>query len=40
MGRPGVLLTLSSQYGANTLDATAAVEAALGEVKPALAAAA
>lgn len=37
MGRPGVLLTVSSQYGANTLDATAAVEQALGELKPALA---
>lgn len=38
MGRPGVLLTLSSQYGANTLDTTLAVEAALEEMKPALAA--
>ena len=38
MGRPGVLMTLSSQYGANTLDATRAVEAALGELAPALAA--
>lgn len=38
MGKPGVLLTLSSQYGANTLDTTLAVEAALGEIKPALAA--
>lgn len=36
MGRPGVLLTLSSQYGANTLDATRAVEAALAELMPAL----
>lgn len=36
MGRPGVLLTLSSQYGANTLTATHAVEAALGELKPSL----
>jgi CzcA family heavy metal efflux pump len=36
MGRPGVLLTLSSQYGANTLDATKAVEAALAEILPAL----
>ncbi len=36
MGRPGVLLTLSSQYGANTLDATVAVEAALAELKPML----
>lgn len=38
MGRPGVLLTLSSQYGANTLDTTRAVETALDELKPALAA--
>ena len=38
MGKPGVLLTLSSQYGANTLDTTLAVEAALDELKPALAA--
>lgn len=36
MGRPGVLLTVSSQYGANTLDATATVEQALGELQPAL----
>jgi hypothetical protein len=33
-----VLLTLSSQYGANTLDATRAVEQAVDELKPALAA--
>lgn len=39
MGRPGVLMTLSSQYGANTLDATAALEAALADVTPALKAA-
>lgn len=38
MGKPGALLTLSSQYGANTLDTTLAVEAALAEMKPALAA--
>ena len=38
MGKPGVLLTLSSQYGANTLDTTGAVESALSELKPALAA--
>ena len=38
MGKPGVLLTLSSQYGANTLDTTIAVESALNELKPALAA--
>ncbi len=36
MGRPGVLISLSSQYGANTLEATHAVEAALAELKPAL----
>lgn len=36
MGKPGVLIGLSSQYGANTLDATRAVEAALAELKPAL----
>lgn len=38
MGRPGVLISLSSQYGANTLDATRAVDAALAELKPALSA--
>lgn len=36
MGRQGVLLTLSSQYGANTLDTTRAAEAALDEMLPAL----
>lgn len=36
MGRPGVLMTLSSQYGANTLEATRALEKALAEVTPAL----
>ncbi len=36
MGRPGVLLSLASQYGANTMDATRAVEAALAQLTPAL----
>jgi CzcA family heavy metal efflux pump len=36
MGKPGVLVSLSSQYGANTLRATEAVEAALAELKPSL----
>lgn len=35
-GRPGVLLTMSSQYGANTLEVTRAVEAAVAELKPVL----
>ena len=38
MGKPGVLISLSSQYGANTLEVTHAVEAALEEFKPSLAA--
>lgn len=37
MGKPGVLLALSSQYGANTLDTTLAVEKALADMRPALA---
>ena len=37
MGRPGVLIALSSQYGANTLVVTHAVEAALAELKPLMA---
>jgi CzcA family heavy metal efflux pump len=38
MGRPGVLLSLSSQYGANTLIVTRAVEEAIASLKPTLAA--
>ena len=34
MGRPGILLSTASQYGANTLEVTVAVEAALAEMKP------
>lgn len=34
MGEPGVLMTLASQYGANTLEATRAVEAALKDMAP------
>jgi len=33
-GRPGVLLTMLSQYGANTLEVTLAVERALAELRP------
>jgi CzcA family heavy metal efflux pump len=36
MGKPGVLLSLASQYGANTLSATLAVEKALEDLRPAL----
>jgi CzcA family heavy metal efflux pump len=35
MGRPGVLLTMSGQYGANTMEVTRRVEAALADMKPA-----
>ena len=35
-GGPGVLLTMSSQYDANTMDATRALEAALADMKPVL----
>lgn len=38
MGRPGVLLTMSGQYGANTMEVTESVERALEEMKPAFAA--
>jgi CzcA family heavy metal efflux pump len=34
MGQPGVLITMSSQYGANTLSVTRALEDALGELQP------
>jgi CzcA family heavy metal efflux pump len=36
MGKPGVLLSLASQYGANTLSASLAVERALANLEPAL----
>jgi CzcA family heavy metal efflux pump len=36
-GKPGVILTVSRQYGANALKTTHAIEAALAELKPALA---
>jgi CzcA family heavy metal efflux pump len=36
MGKPGVLLSLASQYGANTLNTTLAVEKALADLDPAL----
>ncbi len=35
-GRWGVLMTMSSQYGANTMEVTKSLEAALGEMKPVL----
>jgi CzcA family heavy metal efflux pump len=34
MGKPGVFLSMGSQYGANTMDVTLAVEAALKEMQP------
>jgi len=36
MGRWGVLMTMSSQYGANTMEVTYSLEAALEEIKPVL----
>ena len=36
MGRPGVQLLVSEQYGANTLRVTSGIEKALSELKPAL----
>ena len=37
-GRKGVLLVISSQYGSNTMDVTEAIERALEQMKPAIAA--
>jgi CzcA family heavy metal efflux pump len=37
-GQPGVLITTASQYGANTMEVTRGVEAALEELKPVFAA--
>jgi CzcA family heavy metal efflux pump len=37
MGRPGIMLHISGQYGANTLDVTRGIEQALDELKPAIA---
>ncbi len=34
MGRPGVLMTMASQFGANTMDVTTDLEAALAGMKP------
>ena len=39
MGRPGVMLNISSQYGANTMDVTRAIESAVEEMKPSIASA-
>ena len=36
MGKPGVLLTLSSQFGANTMEVTKLLEAAIEDLKPLL----
>lgn len=36
MGKPGIVLTVARQYGANTLQTTHAVEAALAELRPTL----
>ena len=38
MGQPGIMIHISGQYGANTLEVTRAIEAALDELKPAIAA--
>lgn len=34
MGRPGILITLKTQYGANTMDVTKGLEVALADMKP------
>lgn len=34
MGKPGVLLAMTSQYGANTMEVTKSLEAALAELQP------
>jgi CzcA family heavy metal efflux pump len=36
MGKPGVMMSLASQYGANTLSVTLALERALADLEPAL----
>ena len=36
MGQPGILMAMSSQYGANTMEVTLALEAALKEMQPIL----
>ncbi|HLI29840.1 MAG TPA: efflux RND transporter permease subunit [Terriglobia bacterium] len=36
MGQPGLMLMVSSQYGANTLDVTRGIDRALGELQPGL----
>ena len=37
-GKQGVMIHISGQYGANTVEVTKAIEAALDELKPAIAA--
>jgi CzcA family heavy metal efflux pump len=34
MGKPGVLMTMASQFGANTMEVTTALEAALAQMQP------
>jgi len=36
MGQPGIVMNIDEQYGANTLEVTARLEAALGDLAPAL----